>query len=93
SQREYVEEVQRKSDQLAQILEQDKALTKIVDRIRQTLDVDNVFKITTQEVRQLLKCDRVMVFRFNPDWSGEFVAESVVSNSIKLVGPDIKTVW
>ncbi|MHC5774064.1 GAF domain-containing protein [Nostoc sp.] len=93
SQREYVEEVQRKSDQLAQILEQEKALTKIVDRIRQTLDVDNVFKITTQEVRQLLKCDRVMVFRFNPDWSGEFVAESVVSNSIKLVGPDIKTVW
>ncbi|MEH2292752.1 GAF domain-containing protein [Nostoc sp.] len=93
SQREYVEEVQRKSDQLAQILEQEKALTKIVDRIRQSLDVDNVFKITTQEVRQLLKCDRVVVFRFNPDWSGEFVAESVVSNSIKLVGPDIKTVW
>ncbi|MHC5824328.1 MAG: GAF domain-containing protein, partial [Nostoc sp.] len=93
SQTEYIEEVQTKSDQLAQILEQEKALTNIVNRIRQTLDVDSVFKTTTQEVRQLLKCDRVVVFRFNPDWSGEFVAESVVSNSIKLVGPGMKTVW
>ncbi|MBG1259454.1 GAF domain-containing protein [Nostoc commune] len=93
SQREYVEEVQTKSDQLAQIVEQEKALTKIVNRIRQTLDVDSVFKTTTQEVRQLLKCDRVVVFRFNPDWSGEFVAESVGNNWIKLVGPGIRTVW
>ncbi|MHC5729748.1 MAG: GAF domain-containing protein, partial [Nostoc sp.] len=74
SQGEYLEQVQTKSDQLAQIVEQEKALTNIVNRIRQTLDVDSVFKTTTQEVRQLLKCDRVVVFRFNPDWSGEFVA-------------------
>ncbi|MEH1973212.1 MAG: GAF domain-containing protein [Nostoc sp.] len=93
SQGEYLEQVDKKSEQLAQILEQEKALTKIVNRIRQSLDVDSVFKTTTQEVRQLLRCDRVVVFRFNPDWSGEFVAESVGNNWIKLVGPDLKTVW
>ncbi|MFN6567406.1 GAF domain-containing protein [Dendronalium sp. ChiSLP03b] len=92
SQAEYIEQVHTKSEQLTQIVEQEKALTKIVNRIRQSLDVDSVFKTTTQEVRQLLKCDRVGVFRFNPDWSGEFVAESVSNGWVKLVGPDIKTV-
>ncbi|MEH2420642.1 MAG: GAF domain-containing protein [Nostoc sp.] len=93
SQREYVEQVQTKSDQLTQIVAQEKALTKIVNRIRQSLDVESVFRTTTHEVRQLLKCDRVTVYRFNPNWSGEFVAESVGESWIKLVGPDIKTVW
>lgn len=92
SQREYVEQVQTKSDQLAQIVEQEKAFTKIVNRIRQSLDVDSVFKTTTQEVRQSLKCDRVAVYRFNADWGGEFVSESVGNGWTKLVGPDIKTV-
>ncbi len=93
SQSEYLERVRIKSEQLTQIAEQEKAFTKIVNRIRQSLDVEENFKNTTQEVRQLLRCDRVAVYRFNPDWGGEFVAESVGHNWVKLVGPDIKTVW
>ncbi|MEH1784224.1 MAG: GAF domain-containing protein [Nostoc sp.] len=93
SQGEYLEQVQTKSDQLAQIVEQEKVFTKIVNRIRQSSDVESVFKTTTQEVRQSLQCDRVAVYRFNPNWSGEFVAESAGHLWVKLVGPDIKTVW
>ena len=93
SQIDYLELVRIKSEKLAQIAEQEKAVTKISNRIRQSLDVEEVFKTTTQEVRQLLRCDRVAVYRFNPDWSGEFVAESAGHTWIKLVGPDIKTVW
>ncbi|MDZ8183598.1 MAG: GAF domain-containing protein [Nostoc sp. ChiSLP02] len=93
SQSEYLEQAQTKSEQLSQIVEQEKTVTKIVNRIRQSLDIESVFKTTTQEVRQLLKCDRVGVFRFNPDWSGEFVAESVGNNWTKLVGPGIRTIW
>ncbi|MEH2259563.1 GAF domain-containing protein [Nostoc sp.] len=92
SQGEYLEQVQTKSDQLAQIVEQEKVFTKIVNRIRQSSDVESVFKTTTQEVRQSLQCDRVAVYCFNPDWGGEFVAESVGTGWTKLVGPDIKTV-
>ncbi|MEH2388459.1 MAG: GAF domain-containing protein [Nostoc sp.] len=92
SQKEYVEQVQTKSDQLAQIVEQEKVFTKIVNRIRQSLDVESVFKTTTQEVRQSLKCDRVAVYSFNPDWGGEFVSESVGNSWTKLLRPDIKTV-
>ncbi|ABA23383.1 chemotaxis sensory transducer, Phytochrome sensor [Trichormus variabilis ATCC 29413] len=93
SQLDYLEQVQIKSEKIAQIAEQEKSFTKIVNRIRQAVDIDDIFKITTQEVRQLLRSDRVAVYRFNPNWGGEFVAESVGNNWVKLVGNDIKTVW
>lgn len=93
SQAENLEQVRLKSEELSQIAEQETALTKVINRIRQSLDVDAIFKTTTQEVRQLLQCDRLAVYRFNPDFSGEFVAESVANSWVKLVGQGIKTVW
>ncbi|MBK1986805.1 GAF domain-containing protein [Sphaerospermopsis aphanizomenoides BCCUSP55] len=92
SQIDYIEQVQSKSEKLAQIAEQEKTITKIVNRIRQSLDVEEIFKTTTQEVRQQLKCDRAAVYQFTSDWGGEFVAESVASGWVKLVAPGIKTV-
>jgi len=92
SQGEYLEQVRQQSNQLAQIAQQEKALTKIVNRIRQSFDVEDIFKTTTQEVRLSLKCDRVAVYQFSPDWGGQFVYESVGTGWTKLVGPGIKTV-
>lgn len=66
---------------------------KVITKILQQPDVDKIFQTTTQEVRQLLKCDRVGVYRFNPDWSGQFVSEAVGNNWTKVVTPDFKMVW
>ncbi|MEC4814663.1 MAG: GAF domain-containing protein [Scytonema sp. PMC 1069.18] len=93
TQAEYLEQVRIKSEKLSLIAEQEKALAKVVNRIRQSSNVDVIFKTTTQEVRQFLRCDRVAVFRFNPDWSGEFITESVGNGWVRVAGPDIKTVW
>ena len=71
----------------------EKAVVKVIDRIRQTIDIETIFKTATQEVRQLLKADRVALFRFNDDWSGNFVAESVTTGWTRLVGSDIQTCW
>ncbi len=92
TQGEFLEKVQKQSEQLSQIAEQEKALTKIVNRIRQSSDLDHIFKTTTQDVRFALKCDRVAVYQFKSDWGGEFIAESVGQNWVKLVGNDLKTV-
>ncbi|MFK0732831.1 MAG: GAF domain-containing protein, partial [Gloeotrichia echinulata HAB0833] len=70
-----------------------KSVTKVISKIIQLPDVDKIFQIITGEVRQLLKCDRVAIYRFQPDWSGKFVAESVGNGWIKMVGPDFNTVW
>lgn len=79
--------------QTQQQLERQQALARVISRIRENLDLATIFQISTQEICQLLHVDRVAVYRFNPDWSGDFVAEYVVPGWLPLVGPDIHTSW
>jgi GAF domain-containing protein len=71
---------------LAEIATRQTALAATIDKIRQSLDIETIFQTTTQEVRQLLQADRVAIFRFYPDWSGNFVAESCDEIWQPLVG-------
>lgn len=47
------------------------------ERIRQSLNLREVLNTAVVEVRQFLKCDRVVIYRFNPDWTGTIAVESV----------------
>ena len=82
-QADYLEQVKVQSAQLAQAIERErtaqwqKNIAITVEKIRQSLDLETIFRTTTSELRQLLHVDRVTIYRFNPDWSGEFVSESV----------------
>jgi len=51
-----------------------RALTEVVGKIRSSLDIDLILKTTCQEVCKMLRVERVGVYRFNEDWSGEFVS-------------------
>jgi hypothetical protein len=53
--------------------------------MRETLDIDTIFRSTTEELRGVMKCDRVVVFQFDSNWSGQFVAESVGNGWISLI--------
>ncbi|BAU64500.1 methyl-accepting chemotaxis sensory transducer with GAF sensor [Stanieria sp. NIES-3757] len=77
-QTEYVNELQTQT-------QQEKTISTIVDRIRGSLKLKEIFRNATQEVRKLLKCDRVVVYRFNLDWSGEVLAESVGSQWVSVM--------
>lgn len=70
---------------LQESADRERAVARAIKRMRQTLDIDEIFEATTVELRQVLNCDRVVVYRFNPDWSGEFVAESVASQWRPLI--------
>ncbi|HEY9612737.1 PAS domain S-box protein [Allocoleopsis sp.] len=63
----------------------ERAIATVLQRMRQTLDIDAIFGATTSELRGVLNCDRVAIYRFHPDWSGEFVAESVASGWVPLI--------
>jgi light-regulated signal transduction histidine kinase (bacteriophytochrome) len=52
-------------------------LHRMMNRIRQSLELPAILSGTVAEVRTFLGTDRVMVYRFDPDSSGEVVAESV----------------
>ena len=72
--------------QLQQNLAREQTLAQLSERMRQTLDLETIFKTTTEEVRTILKCDRVALYQFHSDWSGEFVFESVAGGWQPLVG-------
>ncbi|PSB23988.1 GAF domain-containing protein [Stenomitos frigidus] len=63
--------------ELQRMAELERATTRVILRMRQSLDLDDIFSTTTIEVRQAMRCDRALIYRFNPDWSGNVVAESV----------------
>ena len=74
--------------QLQQNLAREQNLAQLSERMRQTLDFETIFRTTTEEVRTILKCDRVALYQFNPDWSGQFVFESVARGWLPLVGTE-----
>nr|MBX2861952.1 GAF domain-containing protein [Leptolyngbyaceae cyanobacterium MAG.088] len=78
NQAEAVAQVRDQAAALQKATDRQRALTLTIDKIRQSLDIDVIFTTTTQEVRQLLEVDRVAIYRFNSDWSGAFVADSIV---------------
>ncbi|NER92487.1 MAG: GAF domain-containing protein [Symploca sp. SIO1B1] len=87
-------QVQAQQEHQRKIAQQERALARVIERIRQTLDMETIFQATTQEVRQILSCDRVVVYQFNSDWSGEFVYESKTEGWKSLIlTPGLKTVW
>ncbi|BAY98676.1 GAF sensor signal transduction histidine kinase [Tolypothrix tenuis PCC 7101] len=79
----FTEEVQSLRQEINQanfLIEQQKALFRVITRLREPIDLETIFQATATEVRQLLLADRVGMFRFYPDsgWDdGEFVSEDV----------------
>ncbi|MEE3716925.1 response regulator [Tumidithrix elongata RA019] len=61
-------------------------LTSIANRIQASLDLQTILDTTVTEIRQFLHTDRVIAYRFEPDWSGIVVAESVARGCDSLLG-------
>jgi signal transduction histidine kinase len=65
------------SHDLHQMVSHQESLSNVMQKVRASIDLEHVFYTTVQELYQLFKADRVVVYRFKPDWSGEFIAEAV----------------
>ncbi len=93
-QAKFVRQLQQQSEYLfqavAQAVEREQAVAAIIEKIRRSLDLNTIFQTTTQEVRQLLHADRVVIYRFHPDWSGEFVVESMAQGWTSLMGEQLE---
>ncbi|MEH2241136.1 GAF domain-containing sensor histidine kinase [Nostoc sp.] len=86
-QAEFIQQMQIQAAQISKAAERQRALANTVEKIRQSLEIEAIFKTTTQEVRRLLEVERVAIYRFYPDWSGEFVADSIVDGWTPMVKP------
>ena len=72
-----LEKVDVSHQQIATI-ESAKIATEISLKFRQAQYLNELLKTATKEIRRALSADRVFVYQFNPDWSGNVVAESVL---------------
>ena len=69
--------------------QQQKLIAETALRIRQSSDLVEILDTAVREVQLLLNCDRVIVYRFAPDMSGDIVAESVNPGWTKSLGLNI----
>jgi diguanylate cyclase (GGDEF)-like protein len=66
----------------------DRLMTQISARIRASLDLDPILHTTVREIQTVLNCDRVLVYQFQPDWSGRVIVEALNPNYPSLLHRD-----
>ena len=57
-------------------------LNRMTSRIRESLELQEILSATVGEVQSFLNTDRVKIYRFAPDGSGQVIAESVQQNRL-----------
>ncbi len=76
------------AQQMEKRLERERSLAKMQERLRTAKDTQNVLQIATLDSRKLLDSDRAAIYKFNPDYSGRFIAESATpgwSDLVKII--------
>ncbi|MDY7012210.1 MAG: GAF domain-containing protein [Cyanobacteriota bacterium] len=84
------QQVQVRTAELKQstaIANQQRTLAGLLAKMQKLSEVETIFRTATQEMRQVLSVDRVAVYRFDPDWGGEFLNDfgSVTPGWAKIV--------
>ncbi|MEB3311783.1 MAG: diguanylate cyclase [Snowella sp.] len=78
---------------LQQQARQEQLLFAVSQAIRQSLNLEIILETATQKVREILQVDRATIYRFNADWSGDFIVESVGPAWVKLIEKDKTLTW
>lgn len=89
---EATESCKQEIDQAYFQVEEQKALFRVITRLREPLDLEEIFQATAKEIRQLLTADRVGMFRFYANSGGddgEFVSEDVDQHFPSAIGQKI----
>lgn len=71
------------------VAKREKLLGSFARRNEQSLDLDTILNRTVTQVRQFLECDRVLIYRFQTDGSGDIIVESVVTGR-SVLGINLK---
>ena len=76
---------QFKDQQREKAIKRERGLAQMLEQIRNAQEAEKIFQIATNEGRKFLEVDRLAIYRFEPDWSGKFIAESVTTGWNKLI--------
>ena len=86
-------QVKAQKEREAWLAQYERNITQIIQNIHQNLDIEDIFKATTRDIRQFLKCDRVAVYTYCPEGTGELLLESSGSHLSPLSGSQGASIW
>jgi PAS domain S-box-containing protein len=66
--------------------------SQITVKIRQSLNLTEILNTTVSEIRQFLNADRVIAYRFDGDWEGTVVVESVLPPWTPSIDVDVQDI-
>jgi methyl-accepting chemotaxis protein PixJ len=72
--------------EMAQTVQNQEALPDIINKISNASYAEKIYQTAVQEVRQLLDVERVCIYKFRPDYFGDFIYESGSGGWPTLVG-------
>ncbi|MDV2997044.1 MAG: Adaptive-response sensory-kinase SasA [Chroococcidiopsis sp. SAG 2025] len=81
---------QQATEVIQQQTQRELLVARMSQRIRQSLQLEAVLSTTVVEVRQCLQADRVFIYRFELDWGGAVIVESVVPEWTSILGSKLK---
>lgn len=68
---------QTPEEEAASLSAEESLLNRITTRIRRSLELPEILTTTAEEIRSFLSTDRVKIYSFHDDGSGEVIAESI----------------
>ncbi len=69
--------------------EREQLLGAIAERIRQSLNLNDILDTAVREIHQLLQADRVIIYRFEANWSGFVIVEALTPGWVSMAGREI----
>lgn len=86
-------QVEAQKEREAWLAQYERNITQIIQNIHQNLDIEDIFKATTRDIRQFLKCDRVAVYTYSPEETGELFLESSKAHLTPLAEGKGASLW
>ncbi|MGK7931045.1 MAG: diguanylate cyclase [Microcystaceae cyanobacterium] len=84
-----IAEYVRLEEELKQQISRERLVMEISQRIRQSLKLEEILNKAALEIRHFLNTDRVVLYKFNRDWSGKVVIESLSTGTTSIMGETI----
>jgi methyl-accepting chemotaxis protein PixJ len=88
--------INRMAYQIQSFVQRQKSETELANqfaaialKLRQSNNPAEILTAVVEEVRLALQCDRVVIYRFKPNWSGYIAAESVLDGLPKALAEEI----
>jgi len=86
---ELEKQIEERTIKLKRKAEQEKLINQIATQIHSSLDLQEILNNTVVGMRSLLNCDRVIIYQFSANLSGQVIAEAIVAGGHSVLNQEV----